>query len=83
MGLAFDGEGYLYVANMGDNTVEKFSPSGDQVATFSGPGLNSPAFIALQVPEPSTFALVAFISPVFMLYRIKIFGRGESAGSNQ
>jgi sugar lactone lactonase YvrE len=55
--LAFDGSGNLYVANWGSDAVIRFDPSGN-VFNFAS-GLNSPSSIAIQVPEPSTWAMVA------------------------
>jgi DNA-binding beta-propeller fold protein YncE len=56
-GLAFDSSGNLYVANV-DNTIEEFAPNGTH-STFANSGLNLPNFIAIQVPEPATGALLA------------------------
>src|SRR5215467_12246859 len=40
-GLAFDASGNLYVANYGDNTIEKFTPDGVG-SVFANTGLNGP-----------------------------------------
>ena len=45
VGLAFDASGNLFVANSGDNTIEKFAPNG--VGTvFASTGLNGPLGLA-------------------------------------
>ena len=41
MGIAVDQNGNLYVANQGDNTIEKFNSSG-QGTVFTSSGLNQP-----------------------------------------
>ena len=57
-GLAFESTAHLYVANWGNNTIEEFDTNG--VGTvFANTGLNGPYGIAVQLPEPSTSALVA------------------------
>ena len=56
-GLAFDSGGNLYVANSGANTIKKYDTSGNG-STFASSGLYGPAFIAAQVPEPASWALV-------------------------
>jgi hypothetical protein len=62
--IAFDASGNLYEAagNFGVDAVVEFSPTGQQ-STFD-PGLNNPVAIAFQnlalpVPEPSTFGILA------------------------
>ena len=55
-GLAFDRSGNLYVADFGDSKIEEFSPSG--VETNFATGLYQPRWIAIQVPEPATIALM-------------------------
>jgi DNA-binding beta-propeller fold protein YncE len=57
-GMAFDSAGNLYVANYGNNTIEEFNTSGVGT-TFASSGLDNPQDIAIQVPEPSTWAMVA------------------------
>jgi sugar lactone lactonase YvrE len=57
-GLAFGSSGTLFVADWGDNTIEEFSTNGVG-AVFANTGLNQPYGIAVQVPEPSTLALIA------------------------
>ncbi len=44
-GLAFDAAGNLYVANFG-NTVQRFSPNGTPLSTFSTLNLNNPQGLA-------------------------------------
>ncbi len=41
-GLAFDGAGNLYVSNSLSNTIEKFSPTGEDLGVFASTGLNKP-----------------------------------------
>ena len=41
-GLAFDGAGNLYVANSLSNTIEKFSPTGQDLGVFASTGLDGP-----------------------------------------
>ena len=55
--IAFDSGGNLYVANAGDGTIEKFDSSGNGSVFASG--LSGPVGIAIQVPEPSSWILVA------------------------
>ena len=45
LGLAFDAAGNLYVANEGNNTISKVTPSG-AVSTFVSSGLNGPIGLA-------------------------------------
>jgi WD40 repeat protein len=56
-GLAFDSSGNLYVANWNDGTIGKFDSSGNGSVFASG--LINPSFIAIQVPEPTTWSLLA------------------------
>jgi DNA-binding beta-propeller fold protein YncE len=57
-GMAFDNSGNLYVANGGNNTIEEFNSSGVG-KVFASSGVNQPFGLAIQVPEPSTWAMVA------------------------
>ena len=41
-GLAFDRSGNLYVSNLDGNTVEEFSPSGEDLGVFASTGLAGP-----------------------------------------
>jgi sugar lactone lactonase YvrE len=41
-GLAFDSDGNLYVSNVGSSTIEKFSPTGEDLGVFASTGLNHP-----------------------------------------
>jgi DNA-binding beta-propeller fold protein YncE len=41
-GLAFDTAGNLYVSNNRSNTIEKFSPTGEDLGVFASTGLHSP-----------------------------------------
>jgi sugar lactone lactonase YvrE len=58
LGLGVDRSGSLYAVNLGNSTVEKFTPSGTP-SLFANSGLNSGSFIAVQVPEPATWAMLA------------------------
>ena len=41
-GLAFDRAGNLYVSNVSNSTIEKFSPTGEDLGVFASTGLNKP-----------------------------------------
>jgi DNA-binding beta-propeller fold protein YncE len=41
-GLAFDRDGNLYVSNVDSSTIEKFSPTGEDLGVFASAGLNEP-----------------------------------------
>jgi sugar lactone lactonase YvrE len=41
-GLAFDSAGNLYVANSRSNTIEKFSPTGEDLGVFASTGMAGP-----------------------------------------
>jgi sugar lactone lactonase YvrE len=41
-GLAFDRAGNLYVSNFNSNTIEEFSPTGEDLGVFASAGLNQP-----------------------------------------
>jgi len=58
IGLAFDSNGNLYVADQNYDTIEKFDSSGN--GSIFASGLNIPYFIAIQVPEPTTWSLLGF-----------------------
>ena len=72
--------GNLFVANAGDNTIEKFTPD-DIGSVFASTGVNGPRFLAFtddagvplklanQVPEPSTWALLALGLPALLGFR--------------
>ena len=66
-GLAFDSAGNLYAANGNNNTIEKFTPGG--VGSFFATGPNDPSLIAIQVPEPSTFAILSIGIPALLALR--------------
>ena len=57
VGVAFDSTGDLYVANFRNNTIVEFGTNGVG-SLFADTGLDGPTFIAVEVPEPSTWALV-------------------------
>jgi DNA-binding beta-propeller fold protein YncE len=56
--LAFNKSGNLFVANYDNNTIEEFNTNGVG-RVFASTGLNGPLCIAIQVPEPSTWTLLA------------------------
>ena len=59
MGLAFDSGGNLYVVNngnLGNNTIVKIDAKGNESVFASG--LQNAGFIAIQVPEPATWAIL-------------------------
>jgi hypothetical protein len=61
-GLAFDSAGNLYVANLGNNTIEKFTSSSDTGTVFASfsSELGGAYFLAFEaIPEPSSFLLAA------------------------
>ena len=64
-GMAFDSSGNLYVANSGASTIAKFDSSG-QGSIFASSGLNQPWDIAVQIPEPATWSLLALAIGVFL-----------------
>ncbi len=45
-GLAFSLSGNLYVAKFGDNTIEEFSQTGNDIGTFANTGLSGPTSMA-------------------------------------
>ena len=58
-GLAFDSSGNLYVANHGNGEILEFNPNG--IGSVFAYGLEGAAnYIAIEVPEPSSFLLAAF-----------------------
>jgi len=57
-GLAFDSSGNLYEADYGTSTVKKFGANGSG-SVFASSGLFGPVFVAVQVPEPVSWTLVA------------------------
>ena len=67
-GLAFDSAGNLFVANHGNNTIEMFTSAGVG-SLFANSGLSGPQYIAFQVPEPSSFALLALGLPTLLARR--------------
>ena len=57
-GLAFDSAGDLYASFVGGaNLIYKFDASG--APSFVASGFDGPTFIAIQIPEPATWVLVA------------------------
>jgi DNA-binding beta-propeller fold protein YncE len=58
VGLAFDSAGNLYVANHGNNTIEEFGTNGVG-SLFADTGLDDPTFLAVEVPEPASWTMVA------------------------
>ena len=58
IGLASDGSGDLFVANHGDGDILEFNPNG--IGSVFAYGLEGAAdYIAIEVPEPSSFLLAA------------------------
>lgn len=68
-GLAFDSVGNLYVANYSGNSIQKFTPDGVGSVFASAAGLFGPEYIAIQIPEPSTWALLALAFPALLAFR--------------
>jgi sugar lactone lactonase YvrE len=66
-GLAFDSSDNLYVA-LGNNTIQKVDPQG-AVSLFANTGLSAPYFMVVQVPEPSTLALVVLGAAALVIAR--------------
>jgi hypothetical protein len=63
--LRFDSAGNLYAANVGNNVIESFTPDGvgsffAQTPKGGEPNGDYPTLMAIEVPEPSTWAMVAF-----------------------
>lgn len=56
-GLALDSSGNLYVVDKGNNAIDKFTSSGSE--SVFATGLDNPQYIAIPVPEPATWAMVA------------------------
>ena len=50
---------YVYVANVGDNTIEKYDASGSNLGVFASTGLNWPTFIAIQTVLQSMVSTAA------------------------
>lgn len=46
VGLAFDAHGNLYVANHGNNSIHRYSPTGDDLGIFASASLNMPTGLA-------------------------------------
>lgn len=70
VGLAFDGADNLYAVNGSDYTIEKFTPNGvGSVFAGRGIGMVSPQYIAIQVPEPSAWALLCIWLPALLAFR--------------
>ena len=71
-GIAIDSAGNLYVSNLGDDTIERFTPGGaGSVFATAANGLSSPTFLAFTtdagvplglppIPEPSAVLTLAF-----------------------
>ncbi|MDB5293952.1 MAG: hypothetical protein JWL69_5193, partial [Phycisphaerales bacterium] len=53
---AFDSTGNLYAANYDGGTISKITPDGT-VSQYAS-GFNFPAYVAVEVPEPSALALL-------------------------
>ena len=80
-GLAFDSAGNLYASNIGNGnpTIEKFNSTGTDLGVFASSGLSAPHFLAftddagvplrLPVPEPSSWAMLAFGAASLLCFR--------------
>lgn len=67
--IAFDSAGNLYVAEQGNGTIEEFNTNG--VGTVFASGLTGIWGIAIEVPEPSTWALVGLGLSALLVFRRK------------
>jgi hypothetical protein len=80
MGLAFDSSGDLYVVNNGNlnhNTIVKFDANGN--GSLFASGLLNVGFIAIQIPEPASWVLVALGCAVLLGSRGRLmFSKGRS-----
>lgn len=56
VGLAFDSSGDLYVANTFTGSVDEFNASG--IGSVFASGLGNAGYLAIEVPEPSSFLLL-------------------------
>jgi hypothetical protein len=66
--MAFDSAGNLYTANFEfGGYIEKLTPGG--AGSVFATGLSFPLFIAVQVPEPSTWALLGLAIPTVLAFR--------------
>jgi sugar lactone lactonase YvrE len=79
-GMAFDSSGNLYVVNQWilDNIV-KIDPNGNQTV-FAQSLEASPSFIAIQVPEPATPALLALTCLMSSCWRVRTKKPGGERG---
>jgi outer membrane protein assembly factor BamB len=60
VGLAFGSTGILYAALGNGNAIEEIGSNGAPLGFLGGLStFNNPSFIAIQVPEPATWTLVA------------------------
>ena len=67
-GMAFDSAGNLYTANFEfGGYIEKLTPGG--AGSVFTTGLSFPLFIAIQVPEPSTLAILVLGLPALLVFR--------------
>ena len=66
--MAFDSAGNLYAANFGNNTIEKFSPSGVDLGVFASDEASLMG-IAVRVPEPATMGLLALSGLAALVHR--------------
>jgi DNA-binding beta-propeller fold protein YncE len=72
-GLAFDSAGNLYASFVGGaNMIYKFDTSG--APSFVASGFDGPTFIAIQIPEPATWILVA-LGAATLLGRRRLYPR--------
>jgi DNA-binding beta-propeller fold protein YncE len=63
VGVAFDSAGNLYATNFTSSNgyIEKLTPGG--AGSVFATGLSWPVFVAIQVPEPSTWAVLVLGLP--------------------
>jgi len=72
-GIAFDSAGNLFVVNAFNNSIEEFKSSGGILSNVgsifvASRILNYPSYIAIQVPEPSTWAMLGVGLSVLLVF---------------
>lgn len=71
VGLAFDSSGNLYAANFNTGAggnIFRFGPDGNG-SIFASSGVSGPTFVVVQIPEPSTSALMLAALSAGLLHR--------------
>jgi hypothetical protein len=79
IGMAIDSNDNIYLSNLYDRSISKFSSSGAIISQSFITGLNNPRGLAIQpasVPEPSTYAL-ATIASVLMALSVRRRNRSK------